>query len=192
MKRAVLLLLLIIIVSLAACANTNDPPKTTPQPNTEETPAIPDAEETPDFSYEFEFEDINGNVHKLSDYKGMPVYLEVWGSWCGVCVSSLPDMNEFAGEEHDFAVLTVVTPGVAGEKSKEDFIEWYKGLGYDNLIVMLDEKRQIITDFGVSAYPSQLMFDADGNFVDGFVGLIPKQTIIDIMKGVADGTYSGL
>lgn len=187
MKKVFIIILAALIAALASCSDGGErEPAGVSQsaPRETQTPAP-----SLDMSYAFELEGTNGNVHKLSDYKGTPVYLEVWGSWCGVCVSALPEMNEFAGESHGFAVLSVVTPNVAGEMSREDFTEWYKSLGYDNLIVLLDENAQIVNDFGVSAYPSQLMFDADGNFVSGYAGLIPKETIIGIMSDIAEGRH---
>lgn len=203
MKRTVLMILSVLMsAALAACSN-NAPggtvSQTAPATQTTATQTTAVASQTPqtsatpeptqDMSYAFELEDLGGKMHKLSDYEGKPVYLEIWGSWCGVCVSSLPEMDEFAGQDHDFTVLSVVTPGVSGEMSKEDFIEWYKGQGYKNLIVLLDENAQIVNDFGVSAYPSQIMFDSEGNVVVGFAGLMPKDTIVDIMGQIAAGTY---
>lgn len=194
-KTALIIISVLIAAALAACSSNNSPGGTESQPPATTTAATQtpqasvSAEASQDMSYAFELEDIDGNVHKLSDYAGKPVYLEIWGSWCSVCVSSLPEMEEFAGQDHDFAVLSVVTPNVAGEKSKEDFIEWYKDFGYKNLTVLIDENAQIINDFGVSAFPSQVMFDANGNLVVGFAGLMPKDTIVDIMKQIAEGTY---
>ncbi len=140
-------------------------------------------------AYAFEFEDVDGNIRKLSDYIGKPVYLEVWGTWCGVCMSALPDLDMFAGEDHDFTLISVVFPGVAGEMSKDDFIEWFKGQSYKNLTVLLDENAQILSDFGISAFPSGIVFDGSGAPVTGFAGLLPQESIKDIMKQVAEGTY---
>jgi len=35
--------------------------------------------------------DVNGNVVSLSDYRGHPVWLNFWGSWCPPCRSEMPD-----------------------------------------------------------------------------------------------------
>lgn len=136
--------------------------------------------------YEFELTDIDGNVHKLSDYKGKPVYLEVWGSWCSVCMTVLPDMNELAGADNDYHVLSVVFPNMFGEKSKEDFIEWYKELGYENLTVLMDEDAKIAYDFGISAFPSQVFFDKEGNFAGGRIGPMTHDEITEQMKSIAN------
>jgi cytochrome c biogenesis protein CcmG, thiol:disulfide interchange protein DsbE len=35
--------------------------------------------------------DVNGNVFSLSDFRGKPVWLNFWGSWCPPCRSEMPD-----------------------------------------------------------------------------------------------------
>ncbi len=188
MKRTFYLILSVMLASmLAGCGgNTGQPPQPTEQAE-QTAEASPSAVKTP--AYEFSFGDTSGIVHKLSDYKGKPVYLEIWGTWCSVCMSSLPDLDRFAGEDHDFTVLSVVFPDVAGEMSKDDFIEWFNGQNYKNLTVLLDDKAQIIGDFGITAFPSIIVFDSGGVPVTGFAGLMPQESIEEIMKQVAEGTY---
>jgi len=144
-----------------------------------------------DMHYAFEFTDINGKVHKLSDYEGKPVFLEIWGSWCGVCTASLEAMNEFAGEEHDYYVLSVVFPNHSGEKSEEDFIEWYNEFEYENLIVMFDNDLQIVKDFGISGFPSNVFFDSHGNFAGGQVGQMAHDAIDAVMADIAQKDADG-
>ena len=198
------LVLMIIALSLAGCATDNstvsqttvategalqDNEQTTQVAESAEPQVTEDAKQTEDNKYEFEFEDVNGEVHKLSDYKGKPVYLKVWASWCTVCMAYLSDLNDFAGQDNGFAVLSVVSPSRYGEKSKEEFIEWYKSLGYENLTVLLDENGTIIKDFGVISFPSQILFDAEGVPVVAYSGELPKDHIIEKMKQITDGTF---
>lgn len=199
MKRIILIMLTAVIaVSLAACgSNTGQPGNTaasTVQPaetdtaQPEETPKSTDteAEDTEEVVYEFEFSDIDGNVHKLSDYRGKPVYLRVWASWCGVCTESLEEFDKLSGEAEDFVVLSVVMPSQGGELSAEEFTEWYQALGYENIVVLFDPDAQIVRDFGINAFPSQIMFDAEGHIVYGMVGLMSSDLITQTMQQIAD------
>lgn len=198
-KIALIIAVLMIFAVFAGCTNNqkNDEGEDVTTDNTQETADNTDGaeepteepEETKDdnlIKYAFEFTDVNGKVHKLSDYEGKPVYLEVWGSWCSVCISGLEDMNEFAGEEHDYVVLSVVFPGHSGEMNEEDFIAWYKDLGYDNLVVMMDNDLQIIRDFGISGFPTNIFFDAEGNLAGGQVGQMLPDYIDKVMTGLVE------
>lgn len=166
--------------------NETEPKETEPKKTEQQQEENQNQEETSELLYQFELTDINGNVHKLSDYKGKPVYVEVWGSWCSVCMTVLPDMNELAGADNDYYVLSVVFPDMFGEKSKDDFIEWYKELGYENLIVLMDEDAKMAYDFGISAFPSQVFFDKDGNFSGGRIGPMTHDEITEQMKKIAE------
>lgn len=188
----------LMIVGLAAgCGvpnteNTQQAPTIEPTAKTEPAQnAQPDGTSEPSepesAPYDFEWIDIDGNVHRMSDYRGKPVYLRIWGSWCGVCVQSLPALDALSAEAEDFYVLTVV-PKVMNEKSREDFTVWFKERGHDNILVMYDEKAQVMNDFGVSAFPTQIMFDANGVAIYGAVGEMDKTLLYDTMKKIADGT----
>ena len=41
-------------------------------------------------------------------------------------------------------------------RSQEDFITWFNELGYKNLTVMFDNDLQIIKDFGIGGFPSNI------------------------------------
>ena len=152
-----------------------------------DVPAEQPAEDSDEIPYEFEFKDVDGNVHKLSDYKGKPVYLEIWASWCSVCKSAFPHMDELSAAEKDYHVLTVVAPEYYGEKDAAGFIEWWEEQGFENIVVMLDEEHQVIFDFGVQAFPSQVFFDAEGNFAGGRIGLMTTEQIDEQMAKIAAG-----
>jgi peroxiredoxin len=55
--------------------------------NTELLPKV--GQVAPDFTTH----DVDGNVVSLSDFKGQPVWLNFWGSWCPPCRSEMPDVQ---------------------------------------------------------------------------------------------------
>jgi len=72
---------------------------------------------------DFELKDINGKVHKLSDFGNKLVFIDVWASWCKPCISSLPKWNNLAekySENNDFQFLSV--------SIDDDINKWIKGV----------------------------------------------------------------
>ena len=53
------------------------------------------------------------------------VYLKFWASWCPICNDGLPELHELFTKEKDYIVYSVVTPNANGEKSIDDFKEWF-------------------------------------------------------------------
>ena len=74
--------------------------------------------EAPDFT----LQSMDGKEVKLSDYKGKKVYLKFWASWCGPCRKSMPELMELAAKaDRDFEILSVIAPGIQGEKTVDQF-----------------------------------------------------------------------
>ncbi|OOF64542.1 redoxin family protein [Rodentibacter pneumotropicus] len=108
--------------------------------------------------------DLNNQPVTLDKYKGKPVYIKMWASWCPICLAGLAEIDDLSAEQHqNFEIITLVSPSHKGEKATTDFIEWYKGLDYKNITVLLDEKGEIIDRARVRGYPFNVFLDTDLN-----------------------------
>lgn len=128
-------------------------------------------------------EDLSGTKHSLSDWKGKKVYLKFWASWCSICLAGLDELDELSGNpDKDFEVISVVSPGLNGEKDKEQFRKWFEKLGYQNMKVLLDEKGELVRRYGVRAYPSSAFIGSDGSMKPIVPGHKSKEDILTEMK----------
>lgn len=133
---------------------------------------------------DFELKDVNGKTYKLSDYRGKKVYIKFWASWCGICIKTLPETDAMAKNNEDFVVLSVVSPHVNGEKSKEDFIKWYGKKSFENLPVLLDEEGTLVNKMAIQAYPTSVFIDSSGKVKEIIPGAINEEMIRKFMKKV--------
>ena len=129
------------------------------------------------------FTDFEGNAVTLADFAGRPVYIKFWASWCPECLSSLAETDALAGGDNDFAVITVVAPGISGEKSGESFIAWFSGLEYKNTVVLFDENGAAMQAFGVRGVPTSAYVNADGTLL----AVIPGAADADAVRAVFAG-----
>lgn len=120
--------------------------------------------------------DVNGMSYSFGK-NGKPIYVKLWASWCPVCLSGLEDIDNLSKEKKDFEVVTVVSPGLVGEKKTEDFKNWYKSLGYKNIKVLLDEKGEISKMLNVRVYPTSVVVAADGKVQKVIPGHLEKAGI---------------
>ena len=120
--------------------------------------------------------DVNGMNYSFGK-DGKPTYVKFWASWCPICLSGLEDIDSLSKEMKDFEVVTVVSPGLVGEKKTEDFKKWYKSLGYKNIKVLLDEKGELSKMLNVRVYPTSVVVNKDGKAEKVLPGHLEKAEI---------------
>ena len=127
---------------------------------------------------EASFKTFDGKTVNLSDYKGKKVYIKVWASWCPTCLAGLPEVDSLAANHSDdTVVLSVVAPGVNREKKAEDFKEWFSGLDYKNLPVLMAETPDFFKQVGVIGYPTSVFINANGELVQAHPGHLSNEDI---------------
>ncbi len=69
-------------------------------------------ETAPDFS----IEDLQGQKHSLSEYKGRVVVLNFWASWCPECIEEISSLNMLY-EKYNIKGLVVI--GISSDRRRE-------------------------------------------------------------------------
>lgn len=119
----------------------------------------------------------------LSQYQGKPLYIKMWASWCPICLAGLAEIDELSTDPNKgFEVITIVSPEQKGEKSSEKFIEWYKGLEYKNIVVLLDEKGEVLKRTNIRGYPSSVFLDSELNIKKVVPGHLNSEQIKEMSK----------
>jgi len=109
---------------------------------------------------------LNGGSVSLSDYKGRPVLLAFWATWCPSCVEELPLLEKFMAKNKD--QITVLTLAVDGEKEKR--IQRVVNKNQITLPVLLDVKRKIACIYGVNFVPAAFLINREGQIVGKIIG----------------------
>lgn len=78
-------------------------------------------------------------------------------------------------------MISIVTPGLNGEVSKNDFITWAKA---QNLAfpIYFDESGTVSREFGIRAYPTAVYLDKNGTVVKKTVGDEPNAGILHALS----------
>ncbi|MBR0598486.1 TlpA family protein disulfide reductase [Sinanaerobacter chloroacetimidivorans] len=136
---------------------------------------------------DFTVYDAQGNEVRLSDFKGKPVVLNFWASWCPPCKGEMPHFNEVYADEKDNVVFIMVDM-VDGQRETQKKGQQYVGdQGFD-LPVYFYNQQQAAATYGISSIPTTVFIDKDGNIVTGYQGAIDKETLLDGIKSINSGT----
>lgn len=120
---------------------------------------------------DFALENLDGDVIKLSDYKGKVVFLNFWATWCPPCRAEIPYFIELVEQygEDGFVVLGVdLDPR---DFSKVPAFVDQQGINYP---VLYDTKRVSGMYGGIQSIPTTFVINRDGKVVEQIVGSRPK------------------
>ena len=158
------------MIALAACSK--------PQPTANET--APAAEAGPvkgvDRSHkgaaapEAVFKDPDGGEISLADFKGVPVLVNLWATWCAPCVKELPTLDRLAATHRDDGSLGVIA--VSQDNGPQPSVEAFLAkLNVKDLGAYHDPKMGLSGALGPDAVlPTSILFDAQGREVWRYVG----------------------
>ena len=137
-----------------------------------------DAAAAPDFTVY----DADGNKVALSDFKGEPVVVNFWASWCPPCKAELPDFEaayQEVGTDSDSAeaVRFLMVNLTDGQRETLDTAgKFIADEGY-TFPVYFDTDLDAAYTYGINSIPMTLFIDADGNVQDYAIGMIDEQTL---------------
>ena len=77
---------------------------------------------------DFEVQTIDGETFKLSRQHGKVVLINIWATWCGPCVSEMPELDRLAQDYEDQLVVIGINCGES-EQKVANFVE-ETGYGY--------------------------------------------------------------
>ena len=101
--------------------------------------------------------DLDGKSHRLSDYRGQVVLLNIWATWCGPCREEMPALDQLY-KERSAEGLVVLGFSVEDPTLQRQFAEELP-VSYP----LLTNEGNIPETFGTTArYPSNFLIDRQG------------------------------
>jgi thiol-disulfide isomerase/thioredoxin len=149
------------------------------QPTTPQQPMNPQ-QATPSLK----LHDLKGAPHTLEDYRGKPVLLNFWATWCVPCAAEMPLLSEMQ-KQYQGKILFIAA-SIDDEDMKpqvEAFIKKHQG---DALTVMTGATLDTLDDFGVNqGMPGTVFIDADGKIIDRITGALKRPDLEQRLRKLA-------
>ncbi|MFQ5581590.1 MAG: TlpA family protein disulfide reductase [Mariprofundaceae bacterium] len=110
----------------------------------------------PLFAVEYQWNDAKGATHSLADFKGKPVLLHFWASWCPPCRAEMPQLQAWSSQHPEVQLIPVSL-----DRSIANASEY---LQVENITFpALHGDSSAASRMGVRGLPSTLIINADGS-----------------------------
>ena len=107
----------------------------------------------------FEVSNLKGERVQLADFRGRPVFLNFWASWCGPCRAEMPAIQTVLDQYEDQGLVVLAVDNGERFEAARGFVE---ELGLDFTEFGLDPGQDVIRRYRVVAMPTSLFIDAEG------------------------------
>ena len=115
------------------------------------------------------FKDPDGGDTSLADFKGSPVLVNLWATWCAPCVKELPTLDRLAQShaiDGDLGVIAV-SQDMGPHNSVKAFLD---KLGVKDLGAYQDPAMALSGGLQAEVLPTTILFNRDGREVWRYVG----------------------
>jgi thiol-disulfide isomerase/thioredoxin len=125
--------------------------------------------------------DAAGKVHRLSDYRGKPLVVNLWATDCGGCKAELPEFVQISEKFKGRVTVVGVSLDIMYEDLKSAAEGWARvkpfaashGLTYP---ILLDD-GSAEKAFKVTAMPATYLIDRAGRVAASYIGIVDADNL---------------
>ena len=107
----------------------------------------------------------------LAAFRGKPLLVNLWATWCAPCVAEMPTLDALAANSKDRMTVIAVAQDLKGAEVVDP---WFQKAGLKALQPYLDPENGLL-DAANSALPTSIYYDAEGREIWRVVGAIDWQ-----------------
>lgn len=128
---------------------------------------------------DFSFRDIDGQQHRLSDYRGKWVIVNYWSMECGPCLQEIPALKGIAQRYRNKAVVLGMDAGETPTTRMKQFMR-QRGINYTVVPTQDSTMFALGLIYGV---PTTYIISPKGQIVDTHMGAITTQQLQQYING---------
>jgi len=133
------------------------------------------------FSYaaEFEFEDLQGKIHRLIDYREKWVLVNFWATWCPPCLNEMPELNSLHNAHKDKDLVVI---GVAMHSGTKSGILRFVDAHHIEYPIVMGTRKSAAQIGVIDALPVSYLYNPAGEQVISHVGEVSRDSIESFIR----------
>lgn len=119
--------------------------------------------------------DMNGNIHPITDFLGMPLYMNLFTTWCGPCNAEMPDLQKTANQYEGQVQFALIDMGdTVGEI--QEFVNQHR------LSIPMYYTGDYLGTVYIESIPRHMVLDKYGRIVEYIVGGLDGSSMIQLCE----------
>lgn len=117
---------------------------------------------------DYAFKDATGKTLTLEQFKGKPILVNLWATWCAPCIKELPQLDRIAGTyaKNGLQIVPISQDTMEAEK----VTAFFKDKGFAQLRTWLDPDNNFGFGFGGAALPTSVLYSSEGKEIARIIG----------------------
>ena len=130
--------------------------------------------------------DLDGQQHELSDWRGRVILLNFWATWCGPCQTEIPAFIRYQAEYADRG-LQIIGVGLDETRKLRNYVRTV-GINYPVLQADPDRQFELLNQWGdpFGVLPYSVVLNRDGRLVFMQLGIFSDEAFARIVKPLLD------
>jgi thiol-disulfide isomerase/thioredoxin len=147
-------------------------------------------ERAPQPAPETGFTDADGKPVSFADFKGKPLVVNLWATWCQPCLKEMPSLDRLQSALDGKLAVAAVSEDHGGAARVGPFVAV---MGLQKLKIYLDPKSNVGHAFNVRGLPTSIVIDAQSRVVGRVEGAAEwdSETMMAVLKPFLESS-SGL
>mgnify|MGYP001156480916 CR=1 FL=1 len=131
---------------------------------------------------DFEIEDVDGSIIKLSNYKGRVIYIDLWATWCGPCINESPYFESLAAEYSDKEIVFLP---ISTDSDKE---LWLNYLSKNEKVITqyFTSDPKLVKEWNVRFIPRFILIDKDFKILNAYALRPSQYELKEVLNSLLD------
>ncbi len=121
--------------------------------------------------------DFDGKRFSLAEYRGKPLVVNFWASWCPSCAAEMPDFERV----HQAVAGEVAFLGINQTDSRDAAKDLARDTGVTYRLAA-DPRGEAFQAFGAPGMPTTVFIDASGDVAEVVVGQLTRDALMDRIR----------
>jgi thiol-disulfide isomerase/thioredoxin len=113
------------------------------------------------------FENPEGEPATFAEFRGKPLLVNLWATWCGPCVAEMPTLDALAARDAGVQVLAL-SQDMAGQEKVDAF---FAKRSFKSLEAYIDPELAMMASLKLNTLPTTILYDAQGKEVWRMTGM---------------------